>query len=180
MMPVNGPKADSKKLAEFDKAHPEAKTVFCIHAEGSSLEHPDVLTKTHIECSPSSNPDEATHYGYLRLDTPCKIWFDGKDYGSIQDVWHEYYTMVFLRNGNSYKEMLEFLIKVINYRWLHDSGFRNVFNLKSPAEIFNSTHFMYEANKDDIFHQMSVWQIDNLPPSLHLFPILGVKFVETP
>ena len=178
-MPLYGPKADDEKMAAFEKAHPEAKTVFCIHTEGSPLENSDVLTKTHKDCSPSSNPDEATNYGHLRLDTPCEIEFEGKKYGSIQDVWEQYFTMVLQKNLCSYKEYLEFLLKVINYRWLHDSGFRNVFNLKSPSEMSTCNAYIYEADHNDIYHKISVWHKDTLPPSLHIYPILGIVFIET-
>ena len=100
------------------------------------------------------------------------VWVHTGNLGSILFYY-------FCKNGSSYKEMLEFLIKVINYRWLHDSCFQNVFNIKSPAEISSCTLFMYQADKNDIYHKISVWLKDNTPLSLHLYPILWTQFIET-
>ena len=134
MVPLHGPCASEKQTNDFNKHHKntETKNVFCIHAQGTPLEYSDVLTKTYPECSPSSDPNEPTNYGYLRIDTPCEIFFEGKKYSSIQDVWDYYYS-----NGLiiTIDDMMKFMIKIINYRWLNDSGFRNVFNLKSPRCI---------------------------------------------
>lgn len=174
MMPLQGPKANDDLLSKFEKIAIQPMDVFCIHSETSSFKTDDELTKTHTESSPSLDNNEPTNYGYLRNTVPCKIIYNEREYLSVVDVWNHYYSTI--DSTSNLKDIFEFVIKIINYRWLNDSGFRNVLNLKSPTEISTCNHYIYESDQNDTLFISSTLQ--KQLPQLPKYPILGLNFLE--